>query len=351
MSQRIKASLTVVFAFIAGVAIGITLATVYGYNHDGGPTSIAHETRAVARAPARPAAVADARGSNATADVAASWARRSADEAHAAGHGAVAVAPASLVADTASRRRPDPVGDAKASKATKAAPKGGVGEESVFIKEAANDTSYWRPDPVGDAARSKAAKADVASAFLEEYIPSSLLYLYTNAKLQFEISRSMLRRSRPVVGNTERLHAYLRKLRAGRCTTTLVIGGSVSGGHHVRRPGENAYPALLDEWLNARYPCAPLGAAGPARHRHVGTHASSSQSHFSAWGSVERLAGFDLVLVELNVNDHFIENLPHALEDKGEFGDTEGKTAVRANELQMSRRAALRNSSDRVVLR
>ena len=65
----------------------------------------------------------------------------------------------------------------------------------------------------------------------EELIPPKLLSLYTHEnllkqKLQFNITRSMLRQSRPVVGNTQRLHAYLKKLQSKQCTTVLFLGGS-----------------------------------------------------------------------------------------------------------------------------
>lgn len=69
------------------------------------------------------------------------------------------------------------------------------------------------------------------TSIIEELIPTKLLPLYSyenllKNKLQFNITRSMLRQSRPVVGNTQRLHAYIKKLQSKQCTTVLFLGGS-----------------------------------------------------------------------------------------------------------------------------
>ena len=61
---------------------------------------------------------------------------------------------------------------------------------------------------------------------IEEIIPSKLLPRYTSdvcdpfkdeehCKTVFPVTRNMLRQSRPIVGNTDRLHIYLNKLRNG----------------------------------------------------------------------------------------------------------------------------------------
>ena len=61
---------------------------------------------------------------------------------------------------------------------------------------------------------------------VEEIVPQTLLPVYAHQNLEFNITRSMLRRSRPIVGNTQRLHSYLNKLRSKQCTTVLFLGGS-----------------------------------------------------------------------------------------------------------------------------
>mmetsp|Transcript_27423 Transcript_27423/g.58243 ORF Transcript_27423/g.58243 Transcript_27423/m.58243 type:complete len:601 (+) Transcript_27423:184-1986(+) len=164
--------------------------------------------------------------------------------------------------------------------------------------------------------------APAPTPFIDEYIPASLLKKYEAQNLQFNVTRSMLRQSRPVIGNTKRLHSYLKKLRSGECTTVLVLGGSVSAGHHVRRPEENSYPQIFVDWLNARYPCrARSGAAGTHERKKI-RGASNSQTHMASWSAVDEMRAFDLVILEFNVNDHFISDLPHATEDKGPLGDT-----------------------------
>ena len=264
-----------VAVLILGVAMGLVLATVYNYNH-GGVNSATYGT------------------------------------------------PMLKQASRAFRRGRDVAGEGMGQATT--AETGGTSappfHPSFLFGEARNVSS----GTVHEASTSKSR-----ASLIDEYIPPALRHKYGDAELQFNVSRSMLRRSRPVAGNNERLHAYLRKLRAGRCTTVLVIGGSVSGGHHVRNKATNAYPPLFVEWLNARYPC--LSREGTAaqeggRHRFRDTPASSSQSHFSFLADPGRVGDFDLVLIELNVNDRFIAHLPHALEDKGEAGARKGEATA-----------------------
>lgn len=113
---------------------------------------------------------------------------------------------------------------------------------------------------------------------IEEIIPPNLLSLYTHDKLQFNVTRSMLRQSRPVVGNTQRLHSYLKKLQSKSCTTVLFLGGSVTAGHNGGGP-KKAYPRKFMDWLNARYPClAKDGTVG--NHVYKKTQAADSMSHF-----------------------------------------------------------------------
>lgn len=104
------------------------------------------------------------------------------------------------------------------------------------------------------------------SSVMEEIIPPALHSKYTPENLVFNITRSMLKRSRPIIGNTERLHAYIRKLQSQQCTVVLFLGGSVTDGHHVKGRSAEAYPAHFMSWLNAQYPCLKDdGSAG----RHV----------------------------------------------------------------------------------
>ncbi|KAL7535033.1 hypothetical protein ACHAXR_006222 [Thalassiosira sp. AJA248-18] len=154
--------------------------------------------------------------------------------------------------------------------------------------------------------------------FIEEYIPANLLPQYQPQHFQFNVTRSMLRQSRPVVGNIQRLHAYLRKLQAGQCTTVLVLGGSVSAGHHVIGP--HAYPQNLVKWLNGRYPCKQDDGSR-STHQYKKTHATNSQTHMTSWSMVDGIESFDLVIFEFNINDNFIPDLPHSLEDKGPVGN------------------------------
>ena len=80
------------------------------------------------------------------------------------------------------------------------------------------------------------------------------------------VTPSMLRRSRPVVGNVERLRLLGAKLRAGRCVHMLVIGASVSMGRNVG--GVNAaWHARYIDYLNARYPCKASSSSSSSSDR------------------------------------------------------------------------------------
>lgn len=175
-----------------------------------------------------------------------------------------------------------------------------------------------------------------ANSIIEEIIPPQLLPTYAHEKLQFNITRSMLRQSRPVVGNTERLHLYLQKLQAKKCTTVLFLGGSVTAGHNGGGP-DNAYPRRFIDWLNARYPCKANSSssssknnnnetAAVGKHKYRKTHAVDSVTHFMFWQTVTSVEEFDLVLIEFNIGDSFVKGLPHALEDKGSAGNLRGKS-------------------------
>ena len=70
--------------------------------------------------------------------------------------------------------------------------------------------------------------------YLDDIImPTSLKQLYTPDKLAFPITPSMLRRTRPIIGNNQRLHMYLDKLHRKQCTTVVFMGGSVTRGEKL----------------------------------------------------------------------------------------------------------------------
>ena len=154
-----------------------------------------------------------------------------------------------------------------------------------------------RPRGVSIATRNESLRQIDTSPLIEDIIPEKLRKRrYGSGQMAFEVSTTMLRSSRPIVGNTQRLHSFIRKLNAGSCTTVLILGGSVSGGHNVRGGPNNAYPQIFTEWLNERYPCEG------GSHTYKKTHASNSPTHFSAWSMIESIPAFDLVILEFNVN-------------------------------------------------
>lgn len=81
--------------------------------------------------------------------------------------------------------------------------------------------------------------------YLDEIMPTSLKQLYTQDKLAFPITPSMLRRTRPIIGNNQRLHMYLDKLHRKQCTTVVFMGGSVTRGERIRYYIDIIYYGIL----------------------------------------------------------------------------------------------------------
>lgn len=71
--------------------------------------------------------------------------------------------------------------------------------------------------------------SNMTMSLVEEIVPKELQPTYAPENLQFNVTRSMIRQSRPIIGNTERLHAYIKKLHSKKCTSVLFLGGSVTG--------------------------------------------------------------------------------------------------------------------------
>lgn len=167
-------------------------------------------------------------------------------------------------------------------------------------------------------------------SIIEEIVPPTLQSFYQDT--QFNPTRSMLRQSRPVIGNTQRLHSYLGKLRNKECTTVLFLGGSVTGGHNVGGE-QNAYPKLFMDWLNEVFPCA---SANGTTGKHVSIKSvpgiKNSQTAFLYYNWFHTIDKLDLVLCEFNVNDAFLAaDPPHRLENQNKSRGTFSKNDLEYN--------------------
>ncbi|EJK75681.1 hypothetical protein THAOC_02590 [Thalassiosira oceanica] len=187
------------------------------------------------------------------------------------------------------------------------------------------------------------ARQDAPGTYAEwisRVMPPSLAPVYVApGALPFNLTMSILRRTRPVVGSTDRVRGFLTKLKKGQCTTSLMLGGSVTAAassfafhsfkklddiEHITTTATNQ-PKLFVDYLNARFPCTGADG-GSGEHVYKTTNAGNSMSHATSFSSVSNLDRIDLILVEFNVNDHFMpgKDVPHALEDKGPWSDTLG---------------------------
>ena len=119
--------------------------------------------------------------------------------------------------------------------------RGAFMREDCEMVDAACGVGGVRPNVAGDAGSignpppppppsSSSSSSSALYSFVDGIVPESLRARYAPEALAFPVTESMLRRSRPVIGNNHRLHAYLRKLHSGKCTTVLFMGGSVTRG-------------------------------------------------------------------------------------------------------------------------
>lgn len=172
-----------------------------------------------------------------------------------------------------------------------------LANHSFYDVQMRNITQYQEDD----APAQQSQQFPTSSPFIEGIVPPELYkYQYAPEKLRFNVSKSMLRRSRPIIGNNDRLHAYIKKLHAKQCTIVLFLGGSVTDGHNVRGGAEQAYPRFFQFWLNQRYPCINEDGS-PGQHDIKKTHAQNSQTHFIHWSMVSEIEKIDLVFIEFNI--------------------------------------------------
>mmetsp|Transcript_13187 Transcript_13187/g.26784 ORF Transcript_13187/g.26784 Transcript_13187/m.26784 type:complete len:592 (-) Transcript_13187:14-1789(-) len=183
---------------------------------------------------------------------------------------------------------------------------------------------------------------------IEEIVPDSLKPQCDLEFLQFNVTKSMLKKSRPVIGNSQRLHIFLKKLHSKQCTSVLFMGGSVTAGHNSRGRLNASFPKFFMDWLNERYPCEN---ADRTRGSHLTkrTQQNNAQTHFVSWSQISQIETLDLVIMEFNVNDSFIDKMPHAMEDKGPEGSTKDYISVWYNEILL-RRLLLMRKPDPVAI-
>jgi hypothetical protein len=124
------------------------------------------------------------------------------------------------------------------------------------------------------------------------------------------VSSRMAQASRSMVGNTQRLQTFLRKLASGECVNVAVFGGSVSAGTNVGGP-TRSWAARFEGWLNTAHP-PTLKAKRPHRTcSHSvnllalgGTGSNFASEHFDH--KVRAVGQIDLFIVEYAINDGFL---------------------------------------------
>jgi len=152
-----------------------------------------------------------------------------------------------------------------------------------------------------------------SESWFDELVPSDARKYFRNHLVgnqggKHEIfTANFMRSTRSIVGNVERLRLFLDKVRKGVCTTTMVLGGSVSAGTNVGG-AKGAYQTHFLHWLNSRYPCT-----GGAKDKHVmlypkGPQTSSVVDGFPELADVMANEVIDLIFVEYGANDPFSDD-------------------------------------------
>lgn len=146
----------------------------------------------------------------------------------------------------------------------------------------------------------------------------------------------VMRRSRPVIGNTERIHGFIQKLLNGKCTNVLFVGGSVTFA--ATRPDgsiSHGYHVFFVNWLNERYPCNGGG------HKLI-VHGPGGTDSSYAVGNFNQLfrdadGPIDFVSFEYAVNDSSMAPKP---------GRSLGETIQIVNEILFRKALKYRNPQD-----
>ena len=110
-----------------------------------------------------------------------------------------------------------------------------------------------------------ALASDAPSLARELFVPE----VFTRDNLPEHLTNSELQRSISHLGDLERLHCFLEKIRAGRNVSVGVVGGSVSAGSSsmVRTDQGGLFHKKMQGWLQQRFPGAHVthfNAAMPA---------------------------------------------------------------------------------------
>ena len=139
---------------------------------------------------------------------------------------------------------------------------------------------------------------------IKSIIPEELQNAYAPGKLLYNLTEGMLEQSRPIRGNTRRLHNYIQKLRRKECTSVVFAGGSVTSGHNAGGP-KNAYPRHFMDWLNFRYPCQDA-EGNPGVHEKVIQVPGNSQTNFVNWSLLAQREHIDLIFLEVRIPFSFL---------------------------------------------
>eukprot|EP01084_Bolivina_argentea_P096949 174266_1 len=135
---------------------------------------------------------------------------------------------------------------------------------------------------------------------------------------EFNITETMLRQTRPIVGNTLRLHKILKSvIYSNECMKIITIGSSVTGGTNAGGIA-HAYSVPFNIWLNEKYPNCHSNVYNISQHEVTpyvagGTNIMKIVENFEALMEFTNDMKVDIIIIEYNVNDNFM----HLAHDTG----------------------------------
>eukprot|EP01084_Bolivina_argentea_P132177 233247_1 len=136
-----------------------------------------------------------------------------------------------------------------------------------------------------------------------------------------------LRKSKANIGDFSTISHFLKKLKNKQCTTSLILGGSISTGHGVKNHS-NLYYNKVAEFLNDKFQC--LNGNISSKHIMISFSkvARGSDYHLANLYSIRDYPRtFDLIFLDVTLND---------ITDNTKYSVSSGHNCKKARNLQVS---------------
>jgi len=159
---------------------------------------------------------------------------------------------------------------------------------------------------------------------------------------------SLMRKARSIVGNTERLKLFFRKLKEGKCIHAIVFGASVSRGTNAGGI-QGAWHTKLKRWMDKNYPCSEEKG-----HTFVmtGLGGGSTKTVVDNYERVLNLRNkIDIFFVEFGANDPFAgDKVTEWMDNKEMRLDTENESLQWLTEILIRKMLKMRRPDPAAIM-